>query len=172
MKKAVLLCLAVWSLNAAAQDDLQPQAVPPQAQEAYGAAQTDAGQQSESRTAAFGLLETVDGRETLNTGVNEFSRMRNDQFCWVAQGFSSLQSYKTVSSFTSPPNAVFVWPGSSVHTNNEKTFHEAGKEMQPDSNGQLQTCWRFDSSDQLGDYTFTLRIGNEVFPPFSFRVIP
>lgn len=125
---------------------------------------------SAEKTVQFGTF--TDPANGVIGEQTEFSRLKGPDLCWKVSGLVSGQTYLGVETFVAPDGARFTDGAYQAKTLEDGVRHEIGFAFSANRNGEVNRCWKFDSSDPLGQYKLTLRVGETVFSPFDFVVTP
>ncbi|CRZ20300.1 hypothetical protein QG071_07090 [Kingella kingae] len=120
---------------------------------------------------------TVENRQPTINNKTEFSRSKRESFCWLVQNTDTSTAPNINETFVSPQATEFEISVSQrfqqlkTTTSADKTQHSIQYVLNT-PNLQPYNCWTFTPSDPIGEYRFTLKVNNFVFPEQTFQVTP
>lgn len=106
---------------------------------------------------------------------NKFSlkESKNQRLCWAVFDMPFQPNGNVViEEFTAPSSkSKFVDSTASIVVSADGKTSTITRSMSAQNNEFIEHCWRFDNSDPLGKYKFTLRVNDIAFGPYEFEIV-
>lgn len=128
---------------------------------------------SDTSAVALSAVEVVGGvRKVLNTTYVSRSNP-NHSLCWEVVGVarSHADGHRVQEVIVSPAFMRFIDPNASIYSGDNGTRHIIDSVVSGTADS-ANKCWKFDSTDPVGNYTLTLTVSGVPFTALPFTVEP
>ncbi|MCK3655426.1 hypothetical protein A4G19_06575 [Pasteurellaceae bacterium Macca] len=103
---------------------------------------------------------------------NEYSVSNQHlRLCWAVTNLPISASNQVTETFNAPAKAQFTSPNSRTIVSKDKKVHQIISTTATKADNMIDKCWKFGKTDPLGQYQFTLKVNDLVFPTMEFKLV-